>query len=323
MHVAGDRLVLAAPGEFPLAAGTRFIVRAALAQTRLPGWGCLGRLGRYRLPPYQTRARRLVGLVLLAGLAAGASPERSWSVAQIESYLAQAKIVEQRPLAEGVTNATLATLSDGTVRHDAQIQQVDISQPRYATSHGVERDFRDYWGYNIAAYRLSRLLNLECVPVSVRREIDGKGAAVTWWIDDVLMTEKTRYLRKLRPPDVQAWNRQMYTVWVFDQLIANTDRNLGNLVITSGWKIWMIDHTRAFGLPSSLENPQHLVRCERGLLEAMRRLEPVTLGREIGQYVTADRIEALLARRDKIVEYFDRQIAVRGEARVLFDAARP
>ena len=66
-----------------------------------------------------------------------------------------------------------------------------------------ELNFRDYWGYNIAAYRLSRLLNLDCVPVSVRREIDGKGAAVTWWIDDVLMTEKTRYLhKKIRPPDV-------------------------------------------------------------------------------------------------------------------------
>jgi len=36
-----------------------------------------------------------------------------------------------------------------------------------------------------------------------------------------------------------------------------------------------------------------------------------------------ERIEALLARRDKIVEYFDRQIGARGEASVLFDAARP
>jgi hypothetical protein len=30
----------------------------------------------------------------------------------------------------------------------------------------------------------------------------------------------------------------------FDQLIYNTDRNLGNLLIDGDWRIWMIDHTR-------------------------------------------------------------------------------
>jgi len=157
------------------------------------------------------------------------------------------------------------------------------------------------------------------VPVSVWREIDGKGAAVTWWIDGVLMTEKTRFLTKVKPPDVEGWNRQMYTVWVFDQLIYNTDRNLGNLVITRDWKIWMIDHTRAFRRHIDLGNPEQLRRCERGLLEAMRRLDRLSLARELGEYLAGPEIDALLARRDKIVKYFDRQISERGENAVLFD----
>lgn len=268
----------------------------------------------------RSRSQRLILLALLFWLAAAAgSPTRSWSVEEIEHFLATAQITDFHRLSEGVTNAVRATLSDGKSSHDAQIQQIDISKPSYPTAKGWELNFRDYWGYNVAAYRLSRILSLDRVPVSVRREIEGKGAAVTWWIDNLLMTEKTRFLTKVRPPDVDDWNRQMYTVRVFDQLIYNTDRNLGNLVITEDWKIWMIDHTRAFRLHKELENPQQLVMCERGLLQAMRRLDRISLSRELGEYLTSDEIEALLARRDKMVDHFDRQIAQDGEEKVLFE----
>jgi hypothetical protein len=298
MRVAGARLVPSGSSEFQQPAGKR------------------GHAWR--------RMSRLASFLLLSWLpVVAASSGRSWTPEEIENFLAGAAILDLRPLREGVTNTTRATLSDGTSSHDAQIQQVDISKPSYATAKGWELNFRDYWGYNVAAYRLSRMLNLHRVPVSVRREIDGKGAAVTWWIDDVLMTEKTRFLKKERPPDVDDWNRQMYTVWVFDQLIYNTDRNLGNLVITADWKIWMIDHTRAFRVNNNLEDPKQLVQCERGLLEAMRRLEPTSLTAQLGQYLSPDEIQSLLARRDKIVGYFDRQIARLGAAKVLFDSAEP
>ena len=35
---------------------------------------------------------------------------------------------------------------------------------------------------------------------------------------------------------------------IFDELIQNRDRNTGNLLWTTDWKMWMIDHTRAFRL---------------------------------------------------------------------------
>jgi hypothetical protein len=40
--------------------------------------------------------------------------------------------------------------------------------------------------------------------------------------------------KKRAPPDEDGFNHQMYIVRVFDQLIYNTDRNLQNLLITSG-----------------------------------------------------------------------------------------
>lgn len=256
--------------------------------------------------------------IALAGAANPPSPK--WTVERMESFLARAEIVDSRPVAEGVTHTVRATLREGGVTHDAQIQRVDESRASHATAKGWELHFRDYWGYNVAAYRLGRMLNLR-VPVSVRREIDGEPAAVTWWIDDALMTEKTRFRSKLKPPDVTAWNRQMYIVRVFDQLIRNTDRNLANLVITRDWKIWMIDHTRAFRLHRELENPKQLVMCERGLLEALRKLDRHTLASELGEYLTGDEIDALLARRDRMVEHFDGLIA-QGED-VVFDNPQP
>jgi hypothetical protein len=311
--------------EAPVEAGAVGPVEALAATP----WGRSKAAGPRRLGPVRaavaanSQARLLVLLLVFSLAAAAASPGRPWTAEQIERFLASAEIVSLRPLSEGVTNTVRATFSNGSLTHDAQIQQVDISKPSYPTAKGWELNFRDYWGYNVAAYRLSRLLNLDRVPVSVRREIDGKGAAVTWWIDAVLMTEKTRFLTKVRPPDVEAWNRQMYIVRVFDQLIYNTDRNLGNLVITEDWKIWMIDHTRAFRLHNKPEDPAKLVLCERGLLEAMRRLDGITLSRQLGEYLTSYEIEALLARRDRIVEHFDRQIDQRGEEKVLFDSAPP
>jgi hypothetical protein len=86
------------------------------------------------------------------------------------------------------------------------------------------------------------------IPVSVERKVGGKTSAITWWVDDVMMDEMKRTNKKIDPPDRDIWNKQMYVVRVFDQLIYNTDRNLGNLLIDKNWRLWMIDHTRAFRL---------------------------------------------------------------------------
>jgi hypothetical protein len=54
----------------------------------------------------------------------------------------------------------------------------------------------------------------------------------------------------------------------------------------------------------------------------MRSLDRITLSRELGQFLTGDDIDALLARRDRIVEHLDRMIAQKGEAEVLFDESQ-
>ena len=209
----------------------------------------------------------------------------------------------------------------GTIQltHDAQIQTVDIWKLTFRGRRGKETDFRDSYKFNIAAFRLDALLHLNMTPVSVEREVSGEPAGVTWWVDDILMLEQERIYSKADPPDIEFWTKQMHVVRVFDELIYNTDRNPGNLAITHDGKVWMIDHTRAFRTPQQLLHPENLVRCDRRLLETLRELDEDVLTRELGAYVRRVEIEALLARRDLIVTFFDEQVAQHGEDAILFD----
>ena len=91
------------------------------------------------------------------------------------------------------------------------------------------------------------------------------------------MMEVDRKKKHLEPPDQDSWNRQMYVVRVFDQLIFNTDRNLQNLMVdTKEWQIWMIDHTRAFRMRTDLQEVKNLARCDRKLLAGLRKLDLAT-----------------------------------------------
>jgi hypothetical protein len=133
------------------------------------------------------------------------------------------------------------------------------------------------------------------------------------------MDEKARYLQKIDPPDRSRWNRQMHCVRVFDELIQNLDRNLGNLLISRDWRVHTIDHTRAFRAQHRLRRPDNLVQCDRRLLQQLRALDQVKLHRELWPFLAEREIEALLARRDEIVRHYERLIAGQGERQVLFD----
>lgn len=242
------------------------------------------------------------------------------SIEQQETFLSSAKIVSTRTLSEGITRSSRGTLSDGQLTHDASIQSIDEFKMTKVTTMGTEINFKDTYKANIAAYRLGKILGIaHMIPPSVYRKVKGDSSAVTWWVDDVLMTEKERFFAKTKPPDPDNWNQQMYVVRVFDQLIYNTDRNLGNLVIDESWGLHMIDHTRAFRTHKQLRNESYLLRCDRQLFEALQALDAATLQEELDRYLTDNEIEAILNRRDRIVKIFKEKAEERGESAVFYD----
>lgn len=239
--------------------------------------------------------------------------------AEREAFLREASVERTRG-AVGISGARRATLRLGDARHDALIQTIDVERPFVDLGRGRELDFRDSYRNNAAAYRLDRLLGLGMVPVTVVRLYEGKRAGFTWWVDDVLMDERQRIANKLAVPDVEGWNRRMWVVRLFDQLIYNTDRHLGNLLIDEDWRLWMIDHTRAFKLSTEPQTPANLApRCARGLLDALRRLDQSTLAAATRDLLSDRQVKGLLARRDFIVKHYEERIRELGEDAVLYE----
>lgn len=242
---------------------------------------------------------------------------------QMEAFLLRAPIVRTRDAGGGITNSLRATLSDGILTHDAHIQTIDQARPIFqAPGAPPEFNFTDSYRFNIAGYRLALLLGLENVPVSVERTVNGKPAAVTWWIDDVMMDEKARVTKQLQGPDRERTAMQIHIMRVFDELIQNRDRNAGNLQWTTDWKMWMIDHTRGFRRGDQLLKPDLLERVERSLFEHMKALDAQGLAKAMGKSLTRFEIDALLKRRDRIVKVFEAKIAERGEGAVVYTLPR-
>jgi hypothetical protein len=226
------------------------------------------------------------------------------SRAEQEQFLREARIIRARSAPRGITGSRRVTLTNGVLTHDAHVQSIDEAQRMFQGARGVELNFRDSWRYNVAAYRLSVLLDLDMVPVTVQRHYDKGPAAFTWWVDDLLMDEGTRLKQKVRVPDARTWNQQMYVVRVFDQLIYNIDRNVGNLLITADWRVWMIDHTRAFRHHRTLRAVSDLKGCDRTLLARLEALDKATIERELSAWLDLAEMDGLLARRDAIVAFF-------------------
>jgi hypothetical protein len=241
----------------------------------------------------------LFGLLLLWAEGDGGQ----WPLGEQEHFLLTAQIDTESAAGKGLNGTRKAILSDGVRTHAAHIQTIDVYTPLFKGKDGSqEPDFKDTWKFNVAAYRLAKLLHLtSMVPVSVARTVDGKPASVSWWIDGVTMDERERAQRNIQPPDIAVWNDQMDTIRVFDQLIYNMDRSQENLLITKDWKVWMIDHTRAFRKWPTLRRPTAVTHCNPDLLHWLKALQRQDVARDIGDLLTPEEIDGMMARRDLIV----------------------
>jgi hypothetical protein len=266
------------------------------------------------------RRAAVAALVCLAAAgSAMVAQEPNLTEDQVREFLLKAKIIKSHQTGKGVTAPLRLTLTDGTLTHDAAFQPIDEYRQDAEMASGThEFGFRDSYHFNIAAYELARLLGLgDMVPVTVERRYESQSGSLSWWLP-VKYDEQERLKQNLQPPDVNAWNMQLNRMWVFSELVYDTDRNQTNMLISENWKLWMIDFSRAFRPHHKLENPARLKMCDRRLLEKLLQLDETEVREKTKPHLDKGQVKAIMARRDLIVAYFEKQIAAKGENAVLY-----
>ena len=242
------------------------------------------------------------------------TPARSHSRAHDEllDFLRDADIVDSRELGSGTTKPLKLTLERDGVRAHAIFRHVD------RTNGSGRQQFRDNHAFEVAAYEVDRLLDLDHVPPVTLRTVEGRQGSIQLWIEKA-RSETDRIEAGEVPADPTALLYQKHVMRVFDALIYNFDRNTGNLLIDDDGKLWFIDHTRSFKRLPALPDPGQLVVCERRLWQRLKALDEDTLRERLLPYLDTVQINAVIKRHRAIVRHFGERIDASGEDRVLFD----
>ena len=269
-----------------------------------------------------TRSRALlVSCLVLASLAPSARAQvPELPVAARAEFLRTARVIRSQGLSTGVTSPYRLTLTDGVMTHDASFQSVDERADKADFgARGVEFNFADSHHFNLAAYQIAGMLGLEgMMPVTVHRTWNGREGTLTWWVDGAI-DERTRLREQREPPNIALWRQQQFRMRVFAALVGDTDRNLGNILIdTRNWTLWMIDFTRAFRRHPGLKSTGGLTQIDRALLARLRSLDGARVRQETAHCLNSYEVDALMTRRDALVTHFDRLIADKGAAAVLY-----
>lgn len=231
---------------------------------------------------------------------------------EVTAFLRDAKVVKVvKKNLGGVTDAQKLLVENGGVQAHAVFRSFDRLYLK------VTPYVHDSYRNELAAYELSRLLGLETVPPTVAWKMGRRSGSLQLWIENgqpgYHAKDKDR-----RPADLDRWLDEREKMRVFDALIENVDRNVGNMLVDPTGRVWWIDHTRSFGRQRKIEEPQRITRCERALFERLKAADPSIIAERLSPYIDGPEVEALLDRRTKLLALIESRIAKSGEAEVLF-----
>lgn len=239
-----------------------------------------------------------------------------------EVFLREAEVVgeEQLSFEQGVTEPWRLTLRRAGV----------VRQAVWKDATGVRGGYLEGWRFEIAAYIVDKLLDVGMVPPTVQRVLKGRPGSCQLWIDN---TSLFRDLAK-KPENQEAfrsdaWRNASYIAQFFDNLIGNEDRHTGNVLVTRDFRTILIDHSRTFrigksfieDIPFSGKNvaPEDLMRrLPRALVERTAALDEEGLRAALGDFLSDDEIQAVLARQRILLHEVRTIVGRYGERDVLY-----
>jgi hypothetical protein len=251
------------------------------------------------------------------------TPEELAEREKWEKFLQEAKIISSSkdfPESEAVTEPwTLVLEKDGVTR-----------RALWKNPEGRLKGFLDTWKCEIAAYRLDKVLGLNMVSPTVEKRLQGNKGSCQLMLENVIML-RTKQEEKIKTPSYRIvhLNRATYLQRAWDNLIANTDRNMGDILYTEDWRMILIDHSRAFRSSKKYtknliytekhkEGPKIMKELPRAFVEKLKSLNFKLIKDIVGEYLTDKEIDAVLLRRDLILKVIDERIKKLGEDKVLY-----
>ncbi len=250
------------------------------------------------------------------------TPEEIAEREKWEEFLKEAKIIGQiqQESREAVTNPWTLTLEkDGITR-----------KALWKNASGRMRGAVENWKWEIAAYRLDKLLGLNMVAPTVEKRFREERGSCQLWVDYWIKGKhKNEQKIKVISYKVPSYNRATYLRWAFDNLIANDDRHSGNFFITKDWRLILPDHSRSFRTSKKFtknliytekhkEGPRIMKELPRAFVEKLKSLNFEIIRDAVGEYLTDKEIDAVLIRRDLILKVVDERIRKFGEDQVLY-----
>jgi hypothetical protein len=221
---------------------------------------------------------------------------------QLEEYLKKAAIEAKSDLRIEDRTVQLLELDLDGLKFRALFLPFEEKLPAGKTEAEVR--LRRYQ-HEVAAYWLDRRLKLRMVPVTVVRTVDGKRGALQIWIEsavDRVWVEEQKSLDKVR----EELKEEIDKAWVLEAVL-DVERRVkeGQRVLMEEQRIMLSGSTLAFSASPELQEAAvpHL-RCpiNPSLENELRTLTREELKKALKDYLSDGQIDALLARRDRVLE---------------------
>lgn len=274
--------------------------------------------------PTAVREMAVAGVImLLAGTGVSQISEEPDSL--IEQCLSEGEVVKKEGKLLGITGPVRLRIECDGMARSVVFKLLDEHRRGITRLEGgaTEFNFSDSYKYEVAAYLLDRELEMNMVPVAVLRRYRGDDGCFVDWIDNA--STGTQLEVKPSGPQMAYLAGQKAVMRLFDALIYNVDRRPENwLVDHDTFKLYLIDHSRAFreskDLPEEFASTRARLSWE--LYEALQELGHEHLGEVLGDLITNRQLEAVLERRDRILEKIDKERREYGD-QIIFSDAEP